>query len=69
MVVSEDCPRCNGMGEVIGSTPNARARFVHRDDMNPDDYAEPCQNCAGTGVVDRDMNDEIEDWMETNDGA
>ena len=29
-IIDVECPRCNGMGEVIGSTPNVRARYVRR---------------------------------------
>ena len=63
MLIDVECPRCNGMGEVAGSTPNVRARYVCRDDMNPDDYTEQCPKCGGSGTVDYDPEDEIEDWM------
>lgn len=65
MLIDVECPRCNGMGEVAGSTPNVRARYVRMDDLNPDDYAEQCPKCGGSGTVDYDPEDEIEDW--TND--
>lgn len=61
MIVDVECPRCNGLGEVIGSTPNVRARYLHRDDMNPDDYGEPCPKCAGTGTVEYDPSEECDD--------
>lgn len=63
MIITLECPRCNGTGEVLGSTPNVRARYVGRDDMDPGDFGEPCPMCLGTGVVDCDPEDEIEDWM------
>lgn len=53
MVVSTECPFCNGIGEVIGATPSVRSRYVRRDDLNPGDFAETCRNCGGSGVVDR----------------
>lgn len=59
MIVDIECPRCNGNGEVTGSTPNVRARYVHRDDMDPGDFGEPCPKCAGTGVVGYDPEEEM----------
>ena len=63
MLIDVECPRCNGMGEVAGSTPNVRARYVRRDDLNTDDYTEQCPKCGGSGTVDYDPEYEIEDWM------
>lgn len=63
MIINVECPRCNGTGEVAGGTPNQRARYVHRDDLDPDDYAEACPKCGGSGTVDYDPEDEIEGWM------
>ena len=63
MKLDVECPRCNGMGEVAGSTPNVRARYVRHDDLSPDDYTEQCPKCGGSGTVDYDPEDEIEDWM------
>lgn len=63
MKVEIECPRCNGLGEVLGSTPNVRARYVGRDDLDPADFGEDCPKCAGTGTVDYDPDDEVEDWM------
>lgn len=60
MLISVDCPRCNGNGEVCGVNSRRRSRFVGYDDLSPDDYTVPCPNCAGTGVVDQDLNEEIE---------
>lgn len=56
-----ECPRCDGMGEVLGATPNVRARYVRFDDLDPGDFGEPCPHCAGTGVVQRDLNEECEE--------
>lgn len=47
----EDCPDCNGLGNVISTTPSHRSRFVGFDDLDPDDYSEPCQKCDGTGTI------------------
>ena len=33
------------------------------DDLSPDDYTVACQRCLGTGVVDYDPEDEVEEWM------
>ena len=66
MIVDIECPRCNGLGEVLGGTRNVRSRYVRYDDLNPDDFGEPCPKCGGSGTVDYDLEDEIEDWM-TND--
>ena len=65
MIIDVECPRCNGMGECHTATPSQRARYVRHDDLSPDDYAEQCPKCAGSGTVDYDPEDEIEDW--TND--
>ena len=64
MNIDVECPRCNGLGEVMGSTPIVRARYVRHDDLNPGDFAELCPKCLGSGVVDYDPADEIEGWME-----
>lgn len=58
MIVDIECPRCNGMGEVTGSTPNVRSRYVGRDDMNPDDFGERCPKCSGSGTVEYDPEDD-----------
>ena len=45
-----DCPRCNGLGEIQGSTPhNSRVRY---DDLSPDDYCRPCPDCKGKGKTE-----------------
>lgn len=64
MTLTTECPRCNGTGEVLGSTPNVRARYVGHNDMNPDDFGEPCPKCGGEGVVAYDPEAEVEDWMQ-----
>lgn len=61
MIIDVECPHCNGLGEVIGSTPNVRARYVHRDDMDPSDFGEHCPKCAGTGTVEYDLNEDCDD--------
>lgn len=63
MKIGVECPRCNGMGECHTATPSQRARYVRHDDMSPDDYTESCPKCGGSGTVDYDPEDEIEDWM------
>lgn len=64
MIIKKDCPRCNGMGEVLGGTRNMRSRMVRFDDVSPDDFGSLCPKCGGAGTVDYDPEDEIEDWME-----
>ncbi len=64
MIVAVECARCNGHGEVCGVNPNRRSRFVGMDDLSPDDYTVQCPKCLGLGTVERDMNDEVEDWLE-----
>lgn len=61
MIIDVECPRCNGLGEVAGSTPNVRARYARYDDLNPDDFAEPCPKCAGIGTVEHDLNEDCDD--------
>jgi hypothetical protein len=63
MIVDTDCSHCGGLGEVNLTTPSVRARYVRHDDMDPGDYTGPCPMCEGTGVVESDPEDEIEDWM------
>ena len=58
MIIDVECHRCNGEGEVLGSTPNVRARYVNHDDMDPSDFGEPCPKCGGTGVLELDLEDE-----------
>ena len=60
MIMIVECPRCNGMGEVLGSTPNVRARYVRHDDMDPGDFGEPCPKCGGSGTVEYDLNEDCE---------
>lgn len=64
MIVDVECDRCNGLGEVMGGTPNTRARYVRRDDLDPSDFGEPCPKCLGSGTVEYDPTNEIESWME-----
>ncbi len=60
MIIDVECPFCNGLGEVTGSSPIARSRYVHHDDLDPGDYAETCPRCAGSGVVAHDLNEDCE---------
>jgi DnaJ-class molecular chaperone len=49
-MIKIDCPRCNGLGEIQGSTRhNTRVRW---DDLSPDDYCHPCPDCDGTGQIE-----------------
>lgn len=63
MIITTECPHCNGNGEVCGVTPSRRSRFVGMDDLSPDDFTVTCPKCLGSGTVDYDPEDEIEDWM------
>lgn len=63
MIVETECSHCNGVGEVATSTPNTRSRMVSFDDLNPNDFSEPCPVCLGTGLVENDPEDEVEAWM------
>lgn len=64
MIVDVECPCCNGTGEVLGGTPNVRARYVHYDDLNPDDFGAACPKCGGIGIVSYNPVDEVEGWMD-----
>ncbi|MFN3474039.1 MAG: hypothetical protein ACK4ZW_08345 [Blastomonas sp.] len=44
-----ECPDCNGHGERNTATPSQRARYLHHDDVSPDDCTEPCPDCGGRG--------------------
>ena len=63
MIVDIQCLRCNGTGEVLAATPNARARYIRYDDLDPGDFGAACPECGGSGVVSSDPAVEIEDWM------
>ena len=54
MIINTECPRCNGTGEALGSTPSVRSRYVRYDDLDPGDFGEPCPNCGGSGSVEYD---------------
>lgn len=61
MIVDIECSRCNGLGELVGGTPSQRARFVLLDDLDPDDYADLCPKCGGSGTVEYDPEEEMLD--------
>ena len=63
MIIDVECPNCNGMGEVCGVNPNRRSRFVGMDDLSPDDFTVRCEKCLGSGVVEHDIEEDIEEWM------
>ena len=54
MLTYEECPYCKGVG--LQHSPNRNG--------DPMDHGVPCHVCDGTGVVDADPADEIEDWMD-----
>lgn len=66
VIIDVECSRCNGTGEVLGGTRNARSRYVGHDDICPGDFGEACPRCLGSGVVDYCPDDEIEDWMDSS---
>lgn len=61
MIQDIECPDCHGMGEVCGVNPSRRSRFVGFDDLSPDDYMVDCPRCLGSGTVEYDWNEEVED--------
>ena len=63
MIIDVECPKCNGMGELCGVNPNRRSRFVGMDDLSPDDFTVRCEKCLGSGVVEHDIEEDIEEWM------
>lgn len=66
ILVDRECHRCQGSGEVA-----VRCTFPMTE-VGPGpvpDYARgvtgsKCPGCDGAGVIEVDINDEIEDWME-----
>ena len=46
-----------------GVNPNRRSRFVGMDDLSPDDFTVRCEKCLGSGVVEHDIEEDIEEWM------
>ena len=61
MIIDVECPFCNGTGEAMGGTANSRSRLVGRDDLSPDDFAEECPRCGGSGCVAHDLNEDADD--------
>ena len=61
MIIDVECPFCHGNGEVCGVNPSRRSRFVGIDDISSDDFTVDCPRCMGTGVVERDINEELDD--------
>jgi DnaJ-class molecular chaperone len=61
MIVDIECPRCNGMGEVLGGTRNMRSRMVGHDDLDPGDFGEPCPKCGGSGTVEYDPEEDADE--------
>ena len=61
MIVDIECPDCDGLGQVQGTTPSHRSRFVGHDDLSPDDYAVACPKCLGSGTVEYCPDDDAED--------
>jgi DnaJ-class molecular chaperone len=65
LMVDRDCPRCNGSGEI------ARRNGFSQTEVGPGPvpedargvYGAKCPGCDGMGVVEVDLNDEIEEWM------
>ncbi len=66
MMINGECPRCNGSGEIAVSV-NFPCKYVAPGPV-PDDargvYSTTCGKCNGTGVLEHDCNDDIEDWMQ-----
>lgn len=51
MLIEAECPNCLGCG--LQHSPGCNG--------DPDDDGVPCERCGGTGVVEYDLNDEIEE--------
>jgi len=51
MIIDVECRHCYGLGRVHSSGRNG-------DPMDP---GEDCPVCEGTGAVQEDLNDEVED--------
>lgn len=60
MIIDVECPTCLGSGEVCGVAPSRRSRFVGMDDLSPDDFTVSCPRCLGTGVVEHDLDEDID---------
>lgn len=60
MIIGSDCPFCCGNGEIITDWE----RYLHALPGDKGDEAvADCPNCDGTGAVDYDPEDEVEEWM------
>lgn len=60
MIIGTDCPGCCGNGEIV--TDWDRYLHGHPGDKGDEAVAD-CPRCLGTGVVDYDPEDEVEEWM------
>jgi hypothetical protein len=65
MMIAKECPRCNGSGEIAISV-RLPCKYIGPGPV-PEDArgiaAAPCGKCNGTGCLEHDLSDEIEDWM------
>lgn len=57
MLIHQECPHCCGVGRQHSPGKNG----------DPMDEGVPCHVCDGSGVVDYDPCDEVEEWMEDGD--
>lgn len=53
MLIHEKCPECRGNGWV----PKRRILVGTRSQV----FEEDCPTCNGTGVVDHDLNDDVDE--------
>ena len=51
MLIDAECPNCQGCG--LQHSPGCNG--------DPDDDGWPCERCGGSGVVEYDLNEEIDD--------
>jgi hypothetical protein len=51
MIKDEECPHCYGLGRIHSPLKNG----------DPDDDGVQCPRCEGTGVIEIDLNDFMED--------
>ena len=54
MIVKSECANCYGLGRLHSPGRNG----------DPMDDGIDCPNCGGSGAVDVNLAEEIEDWME-----
>ncbi len=66
MIVDRECTRCAGSGEIVvrNTFPMSEVGPGPVPDWASNVTGSKCPDCDGTGAVEYDLNEDVEDWME-----